>query len=433
MSICVKCNHSIKPASLATTVAGEKYHPTCISCSICEKPIWGKPFKRDKDGKLVCEQPCQPAPARPSSALRASVPTPALSNPQPARPSSAQRQQQQIIIQQQKQQIQFTNQKTDLKQCRICAQSVVNKRYITYENGDILCQECNNKLSNKIPRIKSAHYISCSVCNNTVKGTKYYTEANGDIICEKCDLNAPRCTKCQLLFKFEDVKRNLENGMQFHEDCFDCSVCNCIIGSKDFFQAETGLPMCLNCYEISKLPKCASCSNPISGAYIMIDNKPIHNECFKCTNCSLLINKETGFFRNKETGELLCSNCNLKLNGAKCARCNEVIEKEGVTYADKDYHQICFKCDKCGTELVKMKKTLTDKENKALYCEPCFIQSFAPRCHKCGEPITPYLPGTVYEDHHYHKECFACGRCKKTLANKKFFKSGNLLICEQCF
>ncbi|RMZ93893.1 hypothetical protein BpHYR1_002588 [Brachionus plicatilis] len=57
-----------------------------------------------------------------------------------------------------------------------------------------------------------------------------------------------------------------------------------------------------------------------------------------------------------------------------------------------------------------MKKTLTDKEGNALFCEPCFINQFAPRCNKCSEPIPPYLSGTVYEEKNYHKECFSCAR-----------------------
>jgi hypothetical protein len=94
MSICVKCNRSIKPASLAVNVAGENFHPTCLSCATCGRPLWGKEFKR-KDKKLVCAEPCQPPPPQPTQ----SIPPPT------ERPSSAaQRQQQQIIAEQMRQQ-----------------------------------------------------------------------------------------------------------------------------------------------------------------------------------------------------------------------------------------------------------------------------------------------------------------------------------------
>lgn len=428
MSVCFKCNKSIKPASLASTIKGERYHPTCITCEICDKQLWGRPFKTNDKGKLVCEQPCTPT-ARPQSAQKPSQP----------RPSSAQIQQQAIISEQEKQQADPSLYKKTLlndsqqKQCKICNETVVNQRYITYENGDIACQHCHNQISAKIPRVKSAHFIACAVCNTTVRGTRYFTEPNGEKICEKCDLSGLRCPKCNLLFKLNDQRRSLNNGIELHEHCFECSACNIVIREKDFYESEQGLPMCMKCYQISKLPKCLSCGSHITTEYIIIDNKPMHNQCFKCTNCSSGLNKEVGYFRNKTSGGPICADCNVKLNGAKCARCLNVIEKEGVSFNSQDYHQDCFKCNTCSTALVKMKKTLTDKSGQGLFCEPCFIQNFSPKCNKCNQTISPYVPGTQYEDKHFHRECFACARCKRSLATTKFFKTGNILICEQCY
>lgn len=85
MPICVKCNHSIKPASLETKVAGESYHPTCIQCATCDKPLWGKPFKRTKTGNLVCEQPCNPR----MRTFTRDEPAPTSQPITPARPPSA--------------------------------------------------------------------------------------------------------------------------------------------------------------------------------------------------------------------------------------------------------------------------------------------------------------------------------------------------------
>jgi hypothetical protein len=447
MSVCVKCNKSIKPASLATEVAGEKFHPTCISCAICDRPLWGRDFVRTKSGKLTCAVPCEPAapPKRPQSAAR-------------IRPPSAQ----QVAFQQQQQQQQqelFGNEKMNAinqptqqdnnlemfkrtntaapqnaeRFCQVCNESVRNRRFITYENGDVICQECDNRLKNKPPRVNSAHMITCSICNKTLRGSKFFTEPNGELVCENCDAKGARCAGCQKLLKSNEPLRTLANGRQFHEGCLACGVCNKQIQTKDFYQSENMTPMCLDCYEVSKLPKCSACSRHISGAYFLIDNKPIHAECFKCAECQSPLNNKDGFFRNKSTGAPICSNCNIKLNGSKCFRCSQVIEKDGVTFNERDYHQTCYTCDVCGNELMRYKKTLTDKAGLGLYCEPCHIQKFAPKCNKCGQPIPPYMPGTQYEDKMYHKECFACSRCKKSLENKKFFKTGNLTVCEQCY
>ena len=134
----------------------------------------------------------------------------------------------------------------------------------------------------------------------------------------------------------------------------------------------------------------------------------------------------------KTTNDPICMNCNMKLNGARCARCGQVIEADGMTFNSKDYHKQCFTCDSCGVELSKMKKSLTDRNGTGKFCEPCHIKLFAPKCAKCNQAIPPYLPFTQIEDKTYHKECFACSRCKQSLANKKFFKNGNLTLCEHC-
>ena len=222
MPICKKCNLSIKPASLETTVAGESFHPTCIQCNTCDKPLWGKPFKRTKDGHLVCEQPCNP---RMRTFTRDDAPPPASGPPtNQMRPPSAQKTQPQpeqkqlalALDQQFEQQMQFQNrappldsyrkpfpdqqgypggqpqqQPPDLsmykkplqenfnnyngyasngappaplpmppsyyqnKFCKVCTQPVFNKRFITFENGEIICQECDIRVNMRPARVSS--------------------------------------------------------------------------------------------------------------------------------------------------------------------------------------------------------------------------------------------------------------------------------------
>ena len=190
--------------------------------------------------------------------------------------------------------------------------------------------------------------------------------------------------------------------------------------------------MCLSCYESSRLPKCSKCTNYISGPFKIIENQPIHADCFKCEECGLFLNTETGYFKS-DNNELICPNCNLKQNAAKCSKCSERIIREGVSFANKDYHQLCFKCDFCQIDLLKMKQILTDKQNQGIFCITCFVRNFSPNCDKCRGPIAPHQIATKYEEKSFHRECFCCARCKKPLANKKFFKAGNILICEDCF
>lgn len=210
MSICAKCNTSIKPASLATSSGDDKFHPTCISCVKCDRPLWGRGFRRNKQRKLECDPDCEtngPIAAvnyhrnRPSSGSREysgggppigsgpkgfkpiydDVQSPAKP-PQPApAPPSAQPQPKVSFgsvssasyppqspyypPQQQQQQVppppqlpydpsMYRKQGTDLngslKTCKSCGQSLHNRRYITYETGDTICQDCDYKSRNPI-------------------------------------------------------------------------------------------------------------------------------------------------------------------------------------------------------------------------------------------------------------------------------------------
>lgn len=581
MPLCLRCEKSIKPASLAVTVGGEPHHPTCIYCDVCDKALWGQPFKRTKDGKLICEEPCTPgqkaSAARQSSASRR-PPSASMRNAGQMRPPSAAAMQppppmvdsngydpsrsypsdrkvnsfsKPDSLKSSFDYLDVLNHQMDAlvssssssfnqsssndvylndlnrlysnltvaptssyaphapqiskepssayysnynKLCKMCSKSVFSKRFITYENGDIYCDDCDRVLvsnNRQPPRITSAHMFTCSMCNDTLRGGRYYTEANGKTVCEKCSTQPGRpspfangaspCANCKQMFKPNAFFRTLPNGMKFHDYCFYCSNCNKLIGTNEFFVSNdtkiphlSGLPICTDCHQATtnspNAPTCYSCSLPITGTFLMLDNKrPIHNECFRCSQCNLRLDKDAGYFKNPFNPNLpICSGCNTSSKSAssmsrlassnkrssvasssssaaassssnhpmrvsRCARCSNTIEQDGVTFADKDYHQHCFSCDNCQTDLTKMKKTLTDKSGNGLYCEPCFVQNFAPKCSKCGDPVPPHLPGTKYEDKIFHKECFACARCKRSLADKKFFKSGSILICQNCY
>ena len=80
-----------------------------------------------------------------------------------------------------------------------------------------------------------------------------------------------------------------------------------------------------------------------------------------------------------------------------------------------------------------MKKVLSGPNDEGMYCEPCHTDMYGPKCPKCQETVTPYMLSTLYENKLYHKECFICQRCKRNLANEKFVKSGNLIICKKCY
>jgi four and a half LIM domains protein 5 len=166
--------------------------------------------------------------------------------------------------------------------------------------------------------------------------------------------------------------------------------------------------------------------------------------------CQSSLTHHTGFYNHPSTNKPICSNCLTSIQQSnntigktkyesiprsKCTKCQQNImnNDSGITFSNKDYHERCFRCDKCAKSLVDSKQTFTDKNNNGLYCEPCFTNNFSPRCYKCSQHIPPSQTGTEYDNKIYHKECFNCARCRKSIGSKRFYKTGNAIICETCY
>jgi len=51
----------------------------------------------------------------------------------------------------------------------------------------------------------------------------------------------------------------------------------------------------------------------------------------------------------------------------------------------------------------------------------------------CLKPLTDTnVKFVVYGDKSYHKDCFVCAKCKKSLSGEKFFVKGDDRICTDC-
>ena len=116
-----------------------------------------------------------------------------------------------------------------------------------------------------------------------------------------------------------------------------------------------------------------------------------------------------------------------------CDKCDDPIVEDIYTFHRKNFHRQCFTCTRCNSELSCMKKVKRGHDGTGMYCEPCFSQKFGPKCPKCNETVTPYMLSSVFEDQVYHKECFVCQRCKKSLLKDKFYRTGNITICKSCY
>jgi hypothetical protein len=244
---------------------------------------------------------------------------------------------------------------TIIKSCKLCKQSVFNKRYITFENGEIICHQCHETTLKESlpPRVKSAHLILCSICQRTVKGSRYITEEDGTIVCSQCDASGSRCLKCNRLFKHDEQARIIQTAtsslpLMYHNECFACANCSKNIESNNYFQtAESrGLPICSACFEFNKKFRInkeeLSQSSGHETKLNQIENTS--NNLIQCGECSNYFNQsEEGFFTNAD-GLSMCSNCNnmqLLYATIKCSKCRASITNVTINF-NKYYLLLLF-------------------------------------------------------------------------------------------
>jgi hypothetical protein len=225
----------------------------------------------------------------------------------------------------------YTNPPPELpKKCSNCNEFILfKKKFIEDEKGNVICQPCVDKreaerepaeqfTQAKKQSTGQTYTLTCATCGDPIEGAKYHRNVLGDISCVKCETSGARCAKCKILFKLNEVATNhakVNNGAPYHEHCFTCWQCNKRILSTNFNLTESNTPMCVSCFENSKLAKCPVCRRPITGEYIIFESVHMHRNCFKCSQCSKVINSEGSYYRNKSNNNLpICANCNTKNN-----------------------------------------------------------------------------------------------------------------------
>ena len=65
-----------------------------------------------------------------------------------------------------------------------------------------------------------------------------------------------------------------------------------------------------------------------------------------------------------------------------------MITSGGVTYRNAAYHRECFTCTNCTKTLAGQRFT---SREELPYCADCFAQLFSKRCNACSKPITGRL------------------------------------------
>ena len=126
----------------------------------------------------------------------------------------------------------------------------------------------------------------------------------------------------------------------------------------------------------------------------------------------------------------VCVRCYEDTFVQKCIVCNQPLTQGGISHNGDAYHRDCFACSKCKVSIASQAFSIKDDEK---FCTACYSTLFAKTCKACGDFI---LSGEYYmlDDDTWHKECFKCVKCGESLANASFVQEGDdvLLICENC-
>jgi hypothetical protein len=194
-----------------------------------------------------------------------------------------------------------------------------------------------------------------------------------------------RCHSCNERFDGEYVNAM---GRSYHLYHFTCNDCHVQLGTS--FYEHKGNPLCPNC--AGNLLPCTKCRRGITGQYIIQDGKPFHKEC---------------------------------LDKWVCARCHRDVEDIVTNALGKHWHKHCFTCHDCNAPLGGQ---FIARDGNPI-CQNCANRSL-PKCHSCQRELVGDY--TNYDGKGYHNQCFRCGKCNTQLELSGFYSVGGQAVCGRC-
>ncbi|KAI8130095.1 Actin-binding LIM protein 1 [Lucilia cuprina] len=111
-----------------------------------------------------------------------------------------------------------------------------------------------------------------------------------------------------------------------------------------------------------------------------------------------------------------------------CAKCDKKCSGEVLRVADKHFHKACFQCCQC-------KKSLATggffTKDGAYYCIPDYQRLYGTKCAACSNYVEGEVVSTMGKT--YHQKCFTCSKCKQPFkSGSKVTNTGKEVLCENC-
>ena len=462
---CGTCHKIIIPGHSSTSIMNEEYHPDCLNCSRCGVRLGNRPFIQKRNGELYCEGQCEDA---------VTLPPITSTNPALRRVYSLVQDNKDANALKEK-----INHYQDMMDNDSQYDNIKNNNFNTNNNINLnethvfypqTQPESNRKSYNlelykKPPPMLSSSldmfrrndpndpknsssdkskYIyepfSYNHVNNGVAQALSPTQRNKFKQTEPFSYNHREDTNVLQNEEATIVKRHKTKTIKPVTEPFNYNRVQEVNLPTNEFIVKKNIKPNMNTPYATFEPD-GSINKPISNLSNN-NSRQIETRYAKPDPSAFLIPKQTldqyrvlnPIDSNRESfQENYQNNFSQKEISDYCDRCHQFIDKDKYVFNYKSYHKKCYSCHRCNSELFRMKKVLNGMDGEGLYCEPCHTDMFGPKCPKCNETVTPYMLSTMYDNKLFHKECFVCQRCRRSLANEKFVRSGNLIICKKCF
>ncbi|KAM4835762.1 four and a half LIM domains protein 1-like [Thomomys bottae] len=272
---------------------------------------------------------------------------------------------------------------------------------------------------------------TCQRCREPLQGRKY-VEKDNNRICLKCfdKFYANTCAECHTLIGAESKEVRYRN-LFWHDTCFRCAMCSQPLASETFVAREN-IILCNTCAaESDESPKCKGCTKVFVSGDQNVEYKGSlwHKNCFICSNCKKVIGTDSFFPKGDD---IYCVSCHKAKFSKHCTKCNKPITSGGITYQDKPFHATCFVCINCNKKLAEQHFTAIEDKYYCVDCYKNFVAKKCAGCKNPITGFGKGTSVVAYEGLTWHDYCFSCKKCSTNLASKRFVLQSEQVYCPDC-
>ena len=395
--------------------------------------------------------------------------------------------------------------------CKTCCPKLnpsdvsIDSSKIKGENAAETCPLCQGKVfeAEKVMSKRFAFHkgcFKCFACNLTLDAFSVQEDSDGSIFCKNCytnkylqgknsymtyvgrknsiDNDPEACLRCKGKV-YEAEKIGVRAGL-FHSYCLKCNECQKQLESSSFLEARDRCIYCAGCYSVKygirsrasscgpmdyksiksadKSRSCSCCQGQVfdSDEKMATPFGLYHRACFRCKSCNLGMTSSDN--ARKYNGAVYCKQC---FDGAKrlaresgtdldnnsniaksyvqsetimamdndpdqCPRCKgKVFPAEMVAMKTGKYHKRCFTCSDCKRSLDV--SNASDGPNSDIFCNSCYGKHFGPMTRWFDNDKSNVTDIIKSVDDH------GCPRCNGTVYEaEKVIAAANVIYHKQC-